>query len=89
MVCVTQNKKFANLCNITRKVWGMKLIFLPADKCKRFLQDDSMCVARHAQSTQNNKFAKSLQYLKEHRKDEVNFLPVGKRDRFLQIDIIM
>ena len=66
----------------------MKLIFLPADKRNRFLQDDSMCVARHAQSTQN-KFAKSLQCLKEHMKDEVNFLPVGKRDRFLQIDTIM
>ena len=34
----TQNKKFAYLCYISRKTWGMKVDFLPADKRQRFLQ---------------------------------------------------
>ena len=32
-----QNKKFAYLCNISRKTWAMKLLF-----CKRLLQVDSI-----------------------------------------------
>ena len=68
----------------------MKLIFLPADKYKRFLQDDSITLrvrslARPRYS--NKKFAISLQYLKENVKDEGDFLPADKRQRFLQIDI--
>ena len=37
----TQNKKFAYLCNISRKAWGGEwgeVDFLPANKHKRFLQ---------------------------------------------------
>ena len=36
-----QNKKFAYLCNVSRKAWRMKLFFLPADKDESFLQGDS------------------------------------------------
>ena len=32
------NKNFAYLCNISRKMWGMKLNFFPADKDESFLQ---------------------------------------------------
>ena len=73
-VCVTrhtqstQNKKFAYLCNISRKGWEMKLIFCMQINTKVFnklILSLWVCVARHAQSTQNNKFTISLQYLKE------------------------
>ena len=37
----TQNK-FAYLCSISIKTWGMKLRFFPADKQKSFLQDGSI-----------------------------------------------
>ena len=37
----TQNK-FAYLCNISRKTWGMKLMFLNLDKQKRLLQVNSI-----------------------------------------------
>ena len=42
--------------------------FLPADKCQRFIQIDTIILGmfvRHAQITQYNKFAISLQYLKK------------------------
>ena len=45
----TQNK-FAYLCNISIKAWGMKLIFLPADKPKRFLQNDSITLDVYSQT---------------------------------------
>ena len=45
----TQNK-FAYLCNISIKAWGMKLIFLPADKPKSFLQDDSIILGLRSQT---------------------------------------
>ena len=55
---------------------GDEVVLLHADKCKSFLQDDTIikvCLTRLAQSTQNNKFAISLQYLKENRKNEIDF----------------
>ena len=88
----TRNKKFAYLCNIFRNTWGMKLIFLPTDKHRSFLQVDSITLGVCSQacsSTQNNKFAISLQYLKEKVKDEVDFLPADKHQRFLQIGTII
>ena len=33
----TQNKKFAYLCNISRKAWGWNWFFLPANKHESFL----------------------------------------------------
>ena len=87
----TQNRKFAYLCNISRKTWGMKLLFCLQINTKVFykvLVSFWVCVSRLAQSTQNNKFAISLQYLKENRKNEVGFLLVDKHQRFLQIDPI-
>ena len=58
----TQNKKFAYLCNISRKAWGLKLIFYLQMNTKVFYKlrvSLWVCVARHAQSTQN-KFTISL-----------------------------
>ena len=55
------------LCNILRKKWVMKLIFLHADKHKSLLQIDTMIligIVKHSQSSQNSKFTMSLQYLK-------------------------
>ena len=72
----TKNKKFAYLCNISRKAWGMKLIFCLQINTKVFykvIESLWMCIARHAQSTKTNKFALSLQYLKENMKNEVHF----------------
>ena len=88
----TQNKKFAYLCNISRKMWGMNLIFCSWVNAKviyRLIVSLWVCVARHVQSTQNNKFAISLQYLKENVKDKVDFLTAHKHQRFLQIDTII
>ena len=58
----TEDKKFAYLCNIFRKAWGLKLIFCLQMNIKIFdklIVSLWVCVARHAQSTQN-KFTKSL-----------------------------
>ena len=59
----TQNKKFAYLCSISRKAWGVKLILSLQMNTKVFYKlrvSLWVCVARHAQSTQNNKFTISL-----------------------------
>ena len=74
----TQFKKFAYLCKISRKTWGMKLNFHLQINVKVFhkmIVSQWVWVARH---TQNNKCAISLQYVKENIKDEVDFLPVDK-----------
>ena len=87
----TQSKKFAYLCNISTKTWGIKLTFHLHINLKVFYKlivSRCVCVARDAQSTQNNKFSRSLQYVKENVKDEVDFLPADKH-RFLQIDTII
>ena len=88
----TQNKKFAYLCNISRKTWGMKWFFCLQINTKVFykmIPSFWVCLTRVTQSTQNNKFAISLQYLKENGKIEVDFLLADKRQRFLQIDTII
>ena len=43
----TQNKKFAYLCNISRKAWLVD--FLPVDKLKNFLKDDCFTFGVHSQ----------------------------------------
>ena len=64
-VCVTrhaqstQNKKFAYLCNISRKAWVVKLIFCLQINSKLFYKmivSLWICLVMHALSTQNNKF---------------------------------
>ena len=77
------------LCNISRKMWGMKLIFcmkINAEVFFKLIVSLWVSVARHTQSTQNNKLAISMQYLKQNVNDEVDFLPEDKHQRFLQID---
>ena len=68
LVCVmrhaqsTQNK-FACLFNISRKAWGMKLIFRLQISTKVFywvIVSLWVWQSRHAQSTQNSKFAISI-----------------------------
>ena len=64
------------LCNILRKKWVMKLIFLHADKYKSLLQIHTMIligIVKHSQSFQNSKFTISLEYLKKEVRDEVDF----------------
>ena len=86
----TQNEKFVHLCNISRKTWGIKLIFWQQINTKVFLIVSlCLCIARHTQSTLNNKFAIPLQYLKENVMDEVNFFAANKHERFLLIDTII
>ena len=88
----TQKKKFACVCNISRKAWGIKLIFFLQIRTKvfcKFIVSLWVCVARRAQSTQRNKFTISLQYLNENVKDEVHLLPADKRQKFSQIDTIV
>ena len=47
----TQNKKFACLCNIFRKAWGMNgADVLPADKHESFLQVDSITLSVRSKS---------------------------------------
>ena len=45
-----KNKKFVCLCNLYQKTWGLKLIFLPADKHKSFLQVHSITVGIRSQA---------------------------------------
>ena len=45
----TQNKKFAYLCNISRKAWGVD--FLPANKHEDFLQVDKIILGLHSQAS--------------------------------------
>ena len=88
----TQNKKFIYLCNISRKLWEMKLIFclqMNINVFCKLLILLWMCVVRHTQGTQNSKFPISLQYLKENMKNELDFLPADKPQRFLQRDTII
>ena len=87
----TQNKKFAYICNISRKKWGMKLFFYLQINTKVFYKvivSFWICVTRLAKSTENNKFTISLKYLKE-RKNEADFVLADKHQRFLQIDTII
>ena len=84
----TQSKKFAYLCNISRKTWRMKLIFsllINTEFFQKLIVSIWMCVARHTRSTQNNKFAISLEHCKENVKDEVYFLPADKHQKFLKL----
>ena len=84
-----QNQKFAFLCNISIKTWGMKLSFCLQKNKKvfnKFILSLQVCIATHTQSTKNNKFIIFLQCHKENAKDEVH---VDKHQRFLQIDAIM
>ena len=46
----TQNQNFTYLCNISKKNMGDKVDFLPADKHKKFLQDDSITLGVHSQA---------------------------------------
>ena len=71
---------------------GDNVDFLHADKHESFLEDDSITLGVHSQTsqnTQNNKFTMSLQYLKENVKDEVDFLPADEGQKFLKIDTII
>ena len=73
----TQNKKFACLCIISRKM-GMKLIICLQINMKCFYKlivSLWVYLARHGRKSQNNKFAISLQYIKESVMDEVDFFP--------------
>ena len=86
----TQNKKFAYLCNISRKIWEMKLIFCLQINMKIFYKlivSLWVCVAaRQAQITQNDKFVVSFQCLKKKVSDKVDFLHADKHEIFLQVD---
>ena len=85
----TQHKKFAYLCNISRKIWMMKLFFCLQINTKvlyNLLASLCLCIARYAHSTQNSKFVILLQYLKKNAKDKVDFLSGDKHRRSLQID---
>ena len=70
------------LCNISRKLGRMKLIFCLQINVKGFFKlilSFYVCAARHAQITQNNKFAISLQHLKKEVSDDVHFLHANKQ----------
>ena len=74
----TQNKRFPYLCKISRKAWGMKLIF--------YLQiNTKVSVSKYPK----NKFAISLQYLKKEVIDEVDFLHADKHESLIQIETMV
>ena len=86
-VQITQNK-FSYLCNLSRKAWEWSRFFLPADKRKRFQQDQSITLKVRSQECPEypkQQVFNILQYLKENvqDEDEVDFLPANKRQRFL------
>ena len=83
---ITQNE-FAYICTISRKAWGLKLIFYLQVNAKVFynlIVSFWVYVVRHAQNTSNSKFTISLRHLKENVKDD-GFLPADKRQRFYTI----
>ena len=85
----TQNK-FAYLCNISIKAWGMKLIFLPADKPKRFLQDDRITLGVYSQTgTKYQKQPIHKIFAISQVDYEVGFLPTDKCWSFFHIDTII
>ena len=87
----TQNK-FAYLCNISIKAWGIELIFclqININVFYKMIVSLWLYIARHAQSTQNIRFTISLQYVKENVKSGVDLLPADKRWKFLQSDTII
>ena len=62
----TPNKKFAYLCNNSRKTWRIKLLFCLQINMKVFYKvilSFWVYVTRLAQITQDNKFAISLKYI--------------------------
>ena len=74
--------KYQFLCNILRKKWAMKCIFLNANKHESFLQVDTMIFDGGGQAfpnSQNSKFAMSLQYRKKELRDENDFLHADKQ----------
>ena len=88
----THNKKFAYLCNISRKLGRRKFIFCLQIYSKVFCKlivSLWVCVVGHVQSTQSNKFTISVQYIKENVKDEADFLSADKHQRFLQINTVI
>ena len=66
MLKVLKITSLQNPCNISRKKWGMKLIF-GADKHQSFLQDDTILFDGFGLSCPKyaEKFAISLRYLKK------------------------
>ena len=87
---IIQNKKFAYLCNTSRKTQGIKFIFCLLINAKisyKLIVSFWVCAARYAQITLNKKFVISLQYHKENVKDEVDFFPTDKHQRFLSLNL--
>ena len=78
------------LCNIFRKKWVIKLIFLQMQISMKvsyklilwFL----MQLVKHSQSSQNSKFPMPLQYIKKEVRNEVYFLLADKNQSLLQFD---
>ena len=69
-----------HLINISKRGYGINLIFLMKINIKAFYKViPSLLVssARHAKTTQNNKCAKFLQYLKKEGREEVAFLTLS------------
>ena len=84
----TQSKKFAYLCNTSRKTLGMKVIFILQITIKAYFKlilSFYVCVARHAQITQNNNYGISFQCLQKEVNSQVNFLHGDKHESFLHI----
>ena len=96
-LCITRHaqssqNKFRYLSSISRKAWGMKLIFLPTDKHKNVLQIDSTTLVVHSRACSKclkqqvyNIFALS----QGKHKGWSWFLPVDICRRFLQSDTII
>ena len=86
----TQITTLQYLCNISRRIGRMKLIFcLQIINIKDFFKlmlSFQVCVTSHAQITQNNKFVISLQYLQKEVSDEVDFLHADNHENFLQMN---
>ena len=79
----TQNTKFNNIFVISKEV-----DFLPTDKCKSFLQVDSITLGLHSQACP--KYPKHYVYnifviSKENLKEEHDFLPTGKHKGFFKL----
>ena len=96
-LCITRHaqssqNKFGYLSSISRKAWGMKLIFLPTDKHKNVLQIDSTTLVVHSRACSKclkqqvyNIFALS----QGKHKGWSWFSPVDICRRFLQSDTII
>ena len=85
----TENNKFTRYSQYLKENVKDEVDFLSIDKCRRFLQSETIILhvcGQAWQNYQNNKFAISLRHVKKEMGDVVEFLQRDKHESLPQID---